>query len=49
MTETKIVCSFYKKCKNYNKECYHCRWNASIDISDFLIMETKDGKIIRFL
>ena len=49
MTDITVTCSFYKKCKNYSKECHHCKWNASMDIGDFLIMETKDGKTVRFL
>jgi len=44
-----IICSFYNKCKNYPKECYHCKWNASCDLKDYLSLETEEGKTIRYL
>ena len=45
----KVICSFCNKCKNYNKECNHCKWNAANKIGDYLLLEDKDGKSIRFL
>ena len=44
-----ILCSFYKKCKNYPKMCDHCKWNGAIDLGDYLVLETKDGRTIRYL
>jgi len=45
----KVVCSFYNICKNRNKECHRCRWNAAINNGDFLLLETEDGKTIKLL
>ena len=44
-----IVCSFYRKCINYERECNHCKWNAACDVSDYLVLKTDDGKTIRHL
>jgi len=49
MEKKLIVCSFYNKCKNYPDKCDNCKWNASIKLEDNLLLETKDGKSIRYL
>ena len=49
MEKKLIICSFYSKCKNYPDKCDKCKWNAACEIGDFLALETKDGKTIRYL
>jgi hypothetical protein len=46
-----VLCSFIgsKHCENYQKECWHCKWNSNCDIGDYLILKTEDGKTIRYL
>ena len=45
---SEIHCSFIKKCKNYNKHCELCKWNASTEIKDYLEI-VSDGKSVKFL
>ena len=47
--ENDVICSFYRTCINYGKECHRCKWNSSIEIDNFLELETNDGKTIRYL
>jgi len=49
MKKKEVVCSFYKKCRNYERECHHCKWNASCNLGDHLVLKTEDGKTIRYL
>jgi hypothetical protein len=49
MKKKLIICSFFNKCKNFEKECHHCKWNASCNLGDFLSLETSNGKTIRYL
>jgi hypothetical protein len=44
-----VSCSHYKRCKNYQRECNHCKWNAENTLGDYLVLETEDGKTIRYL
>jgi len=46
--QNKVVCSWYKKCKNYGIKCDKCKWNANLDIDDYLVIED-NGKTIKFL
>jgi len=48
MTNT-VICSFIKKCKNYPEECQHCKWNSACEVGDYLEMETKEGKTVKYL
>ena len=48
MAEQEIICSFQKKCKNFQKLCTKCRWNAIIDLKDHLLIEEGE-RTIRFL
>ena len=34
--KVKVLCPFYKICKNAGKECWRCRWNIALDIDDYL-------------
>ena len=43
-----VSCSFKDMCKNYPKECHHCKWNANLHIGNYLILE-KDQKTVRYL
>jgi len=45
----KVICSFYNRCLNKDKECFRCKWNAAINNGDFLLLKLEDGKTIRFL
>jgi hypothetical protein len=49
MEEKMVICSFYNRCKNYNIKCKNCKWNASLNMEDHLLIETKDGRTVRFL
>jgi len=44
-----VICTFYKKCKNYSKLCDKCRWNANNELGDYLDIEDSDGKTLKFL
>jgi len=44
-----IICSFINRCKNYPKKCQDCKWNSNNELGDFLLLETEDGKTIRYL
>ena len=48
MADMEVVCTFMKKCKNYNKLCTRCRWNAMNELGDHLLLE-EGGRQIRFL
>ncbi len=44
-----VVCSFTNKCKNKGKMCDECKWNAEVDLYDHLLIETEDGKTLKFV
>jgi len=48
MADMEVTCSFQAKCKNFNKLCNRCRWNAKNDLGDHLLIE-ENGKTLRFL
>lgn len=48
MDKAEVICSFQKKCKNYGKMCHCCKWNASIEFGDHLLIE-ENGRSLRFL
>lgn len=43
--KNKVICLFAGRCKNYGKKCDICRWNAAIDIGDYLEIDA-DGKTV---
>lgn len=49
LKKSMVNCSFFNRCNNYNIECHHCKWNASCDVGDYLILKTSDGKTIKYL
>lgn len=46
---TEVICSFINKCRNYNRECDHCRWNSNCNYGDYLVLKTEDGREIHYL
>jgi len=45
-----IICPFKDICLNYGKKCDKCRWNASIELKNYLVIKSdKDGKTVRYL
>jgi len=49
MIREEVVCSFYKKCKNYGVYCNKCKWNANIEFDDYLLIVDDDGKTLKIL
>jgi len=49
LSDKMVVCSWIRKCANYEKECHHCEWNADNNIGDYLVLIDSDGKQIKFL
>ena len=44
-----VTCSFINRCKNKGKMCDECKWNADINLVDHLLIETEDGKTLKFI
>ncbi len=44
-----VICSFMNKCKNKGKLCDECKWNAEKELLDHLLIETEDGKTLKFI
>jgi len=43
-------CSFTSKCKNKNSgKCSNCKWNSEVQLGNHLMLQTEDGKNIKYL
>ena len=44
-----VSCSWHGKCRNTDRLCGDCKWNSENKLVDNLVLETEDGKTIRYL
>jgi len=44
-----VACSFLNRCKNRGKLCDECKWNADVEPLDHLLIESEDGRTLKFV
>lgn len=48
-TDDLVICSWINECDNYGIHCYHCKWNAEVNVGNYLVKSDNGHKTLRYL